>query len=126
MAIEFNDQPNKVIIDEQSANRITVEEQNTHVEIAIGGPQGARGPQGIQGPPGTGTTPEEIVALTSYTHNQIASSTTWTVNHGLTFKPNVTVFDSAGTQLEAEIVHNDNNSLTINFSASMSGKAYLS
>lgn len=52
MAIEINDLPNKVIIDQQDANRITVEEQVTHVEIAIGGPQGAQGTTGIQGAQG--------------------------------------------------------------------------
>ena len=123
MAIESNDKPNRVIVDNRDQNKIIVQEQVTRIEISQGGPQG---PQGIQGPAGTGTTTEQIIAATSYTHNQIAASSTWTISHQLGFKPNIIVFDSANTQLEAEILHNDNNSITITFSASMSGKAYLS
>ena len=57
MAIEQNDLPNRVYIDQYDANHIIVEEQNTHVEVSLGGPQGQQGPAGADGPAGpTGAT----------------------------------------------------------------------
>lgn len=52
MAIEQNDLPNKVIIDQYDSNKIIVEEQNTHVEVSFGGPQGNTGATGPTGPAG--------------------------------------------------------------------------
>lgn len=49
MAVEFEDQPNKVSINPHDLNKVIVQEQVTHVEIGIGGPQGVPGIQGIQG-----------------------------------------------------------------------------
>lgn len=62
----------------------------------------------------------------AYSHTQIAASNTWTIEHGLQFKPNLTAFDSAGEMVEGHIVHTDNTTLTITFSAEISGTAYLS
>lgn len=57
MPIEQNDLPNRVYVDQYDANKIIVEEQITHVEISIGGPQGADGPAGADGDAGpTGPT----------------------------------------------------------------------
>ncbi len=142
MAIESNDKPNRVIVDKRDQNKIVVQEQITKIEISQGGPQGATGPQGPTGPQGatgaTGATgpagpagadgiaAEEVVDLVSYVHNQIATSNVWTITHSLGFFPNVSVYNSADTMVEGEIVHNDINSLTINFSAAFSGKAHLS
>ena len=49
MAIEFNDAPNKVIVNPRDVNKVIVEEQVVHVQVATGGPQGATGAQGVQG-----------------------------------------------------------------------------
>lgn len=82
---------------------------------------------GPQGPAGTdGTQSGDIPDLVSYAHNQVASSTTWTVNHNLNFYPNVTVYDSAGSMVEGSVTHTSATSLTISFSGAISGKAYLS
>lgn len=82
---------------------------------------------GPQGPAGVdGTQAEDIPDLVSYAHNQLASSTTWTVNHNLNFYPNVTVYDSAGSMVEGSVTHSTATSLTITFSSAISGKAYLS
>jgi hypothetical protein len=62
----------------------------------------------------------------AYTHTQGVSSTTWTINHGLGFYPNLTVQDSAGTIYEGEITYTNSDSLTVTFSSAFSGKAYLS
>ena len=67
-----------------------------------------------------------VIPLVSYTHNQSSPSTQWTVVHNLGFKPNVTVFNSAGDIVEGHIVHNSSNQLTLQFSATMSGTAQLS
>jgi hypothetical protein len=68
----------------------------------------------------------ELVPLISYEHVQGASSAIWTVDHYLGFYPSVSVFDSALTEVEGAIEHQDVNSLTITFSVSISGTAYLS
>ena len=67
-----------------------------------------------------------VIPLVSYTHNQSSPATQWTVVHNLGFKPNVTVFNSAGDIVEGDIVHNSSNQLTLQFSATMSGTAQLS
>jgi hypothetical protein len=66
------------------------------------------------------------VARVSFEHTQGSASDAWVINHNLGFKPNVTVVDSAGTLYEGEITYTNTNSLTVSFSASFSGKAYLS
>lgn len=61
----------------------------------------------------------------TYTHVQGSSSATWTVTHNLAKFPSVTVVDSGGTEVEGEVTHIDNNSLTISFTAPFSGTAYM-
>lgn len=68
----------------------------------------------------------ELLPYISYTHNQISASNTWTVAHSLGFYPSVTIFDSSAQEVEGAITHNDTNTTTIQFSASISGTAYLS
>jgi cytoskeletal protein RodZ len=117
MPVEYEDKPNIVQIDKTG----------NHVTIAYGGPQGVQGPTGPTGPAGpSGITAGAIPALVSYTHSQPAASATWTVTHNLNFRPNVTVFDSANTMVEGAVTHTNSNSLTIAFSATISGTAYLS
>lgn len=60
-----------------------------------------------------------------YRHNQNSASSTWTINHNLNKFPTVVVFDSAGSQAVGAISHDSKNQLTITFSASFSGIAYL-
>lgn len=82
---------------------------------------------GPQGPAGVdGTQADDIPDLVSYVHNQLASSSNWTVTHNLNFYPNVTVYDSAGSMVEGSVNHTTATSLTITFSSAISGKAYLS
>jgi len=79
------------------------------------GPSGAPGPQGPPGPAG-GT----------YRHVQGSASSLWTINHNLGFYPNVSVVDSAGTNIEGEVTYVDGDNITILFTASFGGEAYLS
>lgn len=94
------------------------------------GPRGATGPTGPTGATGPGVTTQQIlnviVPAVSYKHTQNLAQSTWSITHNLHFMPNVTVFDSGNTQVEGNVVHTDNDSLTIQFSASISGIALLS
>ncbi len=65
------------------------------------------------------------LSILSYTHNQMVASDTWTINHNLGRKPNVSVVDSADTVIVGNITYIDDNTLTVTFSAAFSGKAYL-
>ena len=60
-----------------------------------------------------------------YRHIQNSASSTWTITHNLNKFPNVVVFDSADNQAVGAITHVNKNQLTITFSASFSGTAYL-
>jgi hypothetical protein len=90
---------------------------NTTVSIgaATTGPQGPQGPTGPQGLSGG-----------SFTFTQASPTSTWTITHNLDYKPNISVVDSTGSQVEGETVWTSNNSLTITFSGAFSGVAYLS
>lgn len=61
-----------------------------------------------------------------YTFVQAVDFATWTINHNLGYMPSVTVIDSGGNDVEGSIIYNDTNTLTLSFSASLSGTAYLS
>ena len=112
---------------------------------------GAQGTQGLQGAAGGGVTEQQLadaiagVALgstddlpegvtnkyfttsrVSYPHIQGVAASTWVVNHNLGFYPNVTVQDSSGTIYEGEISYTTLDSLTLTFSDSFSGQAFLS
>jgi hypothetical protein len=57
--------------------------------------------------------------------NQNTASSIWTVEHNLEKFPSVTAIDSSGGLIIGEINYQNNNSLTINFSAPLTGTAYL-
>jgi len=62
----------------------------------------------------------------SYIHTQPTVSATWMVEHHLGWFPNVTVIDSAGSTVEGDVAHIDNETMTISFSGAFTGTAYLS
>ncbi|HEY6416766.1 MAG TPA: hypothetical protein VIX41_11025 [Acidimicrobiales bacterium] len=62
----------------------------------------------------------------AYIFNQGVASTVWTIDHPLDFFPNVTVIDSAGTQVEGDVHYVDADTISITFTAAFSGTAYLS
>lgn len=64
-------------------------------------------------------------ASISYTHTQVSAQNTWTIAHNLNKYPSVTVIDSFMNTVIGEIVYNNSNTLTITFTASFSGTAYL-
>jgi len=61
----------------------------------------------------------------NYVHNQQVASTSWVINHNLNKGVAVTVVDTAGNQVMGDMIINDMNTVTINFSAGFSGKAYI-
>jgi hypothetical protein len=62
----------------------------------------------------------------AYHHTQSVSSNTWTIEHNLGFYPNVTTMDSGGSLVEGELQHLSKHRLRVNFSAPISGQAFLS
>ena len=60
-----------------------------------------------------------------FRHNQTSASASWVINHNLNKYPSVVSFDSTGNQAIGSITYNSKNQLTITFSASFSGAAYL-
>lgn len=81
-----------------------------------------QGPAGPQGPPGTAG-PGGGVDL-NLAHVQSAPSASWSIAHGLGKRPSVSVF-VGGVLVEGDPQHVDANNLVINFSAPVSGVAYL-
>lgn len=73
----------------------------------------------------TGTVTANGESLTSYTHNQTTTATSWTINHNMNKKPSVTVVDSANTYVIGEVEYLDANSLTVSFKNAFKGKAHL-
>ena len=61
----------------------------------------------------------------TFTHTQLSASSSWTVAHGLAKFPSVTVVDDGDNVIYGDVVYTDQNELTINFSSSVSGKAYI-
>lgn len=66
-----------------------------------------------------------IVGDKNYVHEQLQASNEWSVNHKLKKYPSVSIIDSSGTNVIGEVTYLDENSLRINFSSIMSGKAFL-
>jgi hypothetical protein len=86
--------------------------------VTAPGPQGPGGLSGLQS--------SDIADLVSYRHVQNSPLTTWTIVHNLNFYPNVTVFNSADDQVEGNVTHSNETTLTITFSSALAGKAHLS
>lgn len=61
----------------------------------------------------------------NYEHNQTSASNSWTITHNLGKYASVTVVDSGYNKIEGEVIYDSVNSLTVNFTASFSGRAYL-
>lgn len=61
-----------------------------------------------------------------YVFTQATAATTWIINHQLGFTPNVFAEDDMGTDIQGVITIIDNNTLHIDFSSPVAGKAYLS
>jgi hypothetical protein len=98
--------------------------------LSLVGPTGATGPQGPEGPPGpTGPQgPGGAGAQTlAYRHVQPTASAVWTITHGLSFYPNISVVDSSGREVvPGAIDYVSSATVQLTFSAAFGGEAYLS
>tara|TARA_R110002126_G_scaffold206843_1_gene353932 strand:- start:191 stop:631 length:441 start_codon:yes stop_codon:yes gene_type:complete len=61
----------------------------------------------------------------NFIHNQGVASASWSITHNLNKFPSITVIDSANRVVVGAVEYININSLTITFTASFSGKAYL-
>lgn len=104
------------------------------VTLDVIGEVGPRGPQGIQGDIGP-VGPEGPIGLTGpegpagissgfYRHHQATASARWIVQHDLTYPPAITVVDSAGTVLIADVNYIDDLTIQIDFSTPTAGFAF--
>ena len=91
-----------------SVNVTTPAPQAVVVNVSAVGQKGDPGPWGI------------------YVHTQSIPGDTWTVTHNLGYRPNVTVVDSAETEVVGDLTYVNDNSLILTFIGAFSGKAYLS
>ena len=95
---------------------------DAEVTLQITGPTGPTGPAGPKGDTGEpGTTP-----VISKIHTQNAPSATWVIVNDLNFYPNIVTTDTAGTIIEGDVSYTNSSTITITFSQSISGYAYLS
>jgi hypothetical protein len=60
-----------------------------------------------------------------HTHQQTTASNTWLITHNLNSHPNVTVVDTANTEVVGDIVYIDLNTVRISFTEPFSGSAYF-
>ena len=69
---------------------------------------------------------EEVRSRSRYVHNQASASDTWNITHNMRFYPNVSIVDTALSKVVGEVTYLSENALTVTFSHSFAGKAYLS
>lgn len=69
---------------------------------------------------------EEVRSRSRYVHNQPTASNTWSITHNMRFYPNVSIVDTALSKVIGEVTYISENALTVTFSHSFAGKAYLS
>jgi len=131
-------------------NSVEVNSQKPRSSVTIGVPHTSvveKIDQGPSGPPNvlsigtvtsgtaavniTGTAPTQVINFVlpisgSYIHTQSASASTWTINHNLGFNPAVSVVDSGENVVIGDVTYITTNTLSVSFTASFGGKAYLS
>jgi hypothetical protein len=105
----------RVILVKSPAHVIHVQQQQPVVRVLRPGEQGPPGPPG---PPGSDNFHVQ--------HDQPAAAATWTINHNLGKRPNVSVYSAGGLEVWAEVLHVSVNQALISFDAPFAGFAILS
>lgn len=95
------------------------------VDISSIGGTGAKGEPGDPGQPGPPGPIGGVISI-AYTYYQNSAASVWTIHHSLGFQPNVTIVDSAGTNVEGDVGYPDNNTVIVTFTSAFGGVAYLS
>ena len=114
------EQPSNVVIIDEENLTVEVQETSFDVVLADAGVQGPSGATGAQGPAGANGSSHD-----TYVHNQNVPASYWNIVHNLASYPSVSVIDSAGNLVIGELNYVSNNRLTITFSGSFSGQAFL-
>lgn len=66
-----------------------------------------------------------IIGDKTYVFTQTTAESTWNIAHNMAKYPSVTIVDSGGSVVVGDVTYVDNNNLTIAFTSSFSGAAYL-
>jgi hypothetical protein len=61
----------------------------------------------------------------TFVFEQGIASDTWVIEHNLNKYPSVSLVDSAGTQFDADVEYNDENTCTVRMNGATTGKAFL-
>lgn len=69
---------------------------------------------------------EEVRSRSRFEFIQSAASSTWNITHNMRFFPNVSIVDTALSNVIGEVEYLTENSLRVTFSQSFAGRAYLS
>jgi hypothetical protein len=67
-----------------------------------------------------------VPAANFYRHIQAIPAQVWTVNHGLGFRPAVTMSNDAGVEVDGVVKHINENTVQISFIKPVAGEAELS
>lgn len=97
---------NQIIIQEEESTVVVQSATSTITTIVAQGPQG---------PAGSG----------AYIHTQSSSSTTWTINHNMGFRPSVELLDSGSQEIDGEISHPTINQTIVRLNPASTGIARL-
>ncbi len=84
----------------------------------VAGASGAPGASGASGMPGAS-------AADYFLYTQVSASSSWIINHTLNRPCAVTVLDTDGTVIEADVYFVSSTSILIEFSLPQAGQAYL-
>lgn len=136
-------QVSTVIIDNSPVTNIDISEQITNLKVELsevsqtGLVQSVNGKTGnvVLDYPDIGNNPvnhvrfqyiKQDIPLIEQSPSAWAGLYIWTVTHNLNFYPNVTVFDSGHSMIEAYVHYENANTVIIVMNSAISGTAYLS
>ncbi len=91
----------------QSYDRVLVRPDLSRVVVRTQGPTGPAGGGGSA----------------AYVHTQASPATTWSVNHGLGYRPSVELLDAGGSEIDAAVTHPNVNQTTVSFNTATAGTA---
>lgn len=118
-----------------SSIQVSVTRENRQISVnTLGrGPKGERGLSAYEiwlSEGNIGTVEDFLNSLVpkgqaTYVYNQVTMSKVWVINHNLARMPNVTIADTSGNVVLADIIYIDENTIEISFGEEAIGTAYL-
>lgn len=88
------------------------------IEIIASAEQGPPGPPGADGPVGP-----PGASGGGYVHSQASAETLWIINHNLGVRPAVSVSDTGGNELDAQVLHTSLYQCHVIFNTPTAGQA---